>query len=60
MTSSLQPCDDDLARARFGGAVDGEQIAVEDAGVAHAQAAYFQQVIGARLEQMRIDLEMRP
>src|SRR5205809_91390 len=46
----------DLARARLARAVHGEQVAVEDAGVAHAHAADFQQVVGARLEQGGIDL----
>ena len=34
----------------------GEQVAVENAGIAHAHSADFQQVVGARLEQGGIDL----
>src|SRR5574339_441940 len=47
--------DDDLAVARFGRAVHGEQIAVENARVAHALTAYAQKIIGARRTQRRVD-----
>src|SRR5690606_9124181 len=47
--------DDDLAVAGFLGALDGEQVAVEDAGVAHAHAAHPQQVVGRLGEEGRID-----
>src|SRR5215204_458776 len=40
----VQPRHDHLARARFMRAVHSEQIAVEDAGIAHAQSAHLQQV----------------
>src|SRR5207247_4618670 len=36
--------------------VHDEQVAVEDADIAHAHTADFKQIIGARLEQGRIDL----
>src|SRR5437773_1268920 len=52
----VHPRHHDLARARLARAVHGEQVAVEDAGVAHAHAADFQQVVGTRLEQGGIDL----
>ena len=35
-----------------------QPIAVQDAGVAHAHAAHFEQVVGARLEQGRVDDRM--
>jgi len=37
----------DLPRARFARAVHGEQVTVENARIAHAHAADFQQVVGA-------------
>src|SRR6266700_3844480 len=52
----VHPGHHDLARARLARAVHGEQVAVEDAGVPHAHAAYLEQIVGARLEQGRIDL----
>ena len=36
--------------------MDGEEIAIEDAGVAHALTADFQQIVGPRRKQPRIDL----
>src|SRR6266536_466486 len=44
--------DDDLPRARFVGLVHGEEIAVDDPGILHRLAAYPQQVIGARSEEL--------
>src|SRR3989454_4542563 len=52
----VHPRHHDLARARLARAVHGEQVAVENACIAHAHAADFQQVVGARLEQGGIDL----
>src|SRR6266699_3359475 len=52
----VHPRHHDLARARLARAVHGEQVAVEDAVVPHAHAAYLEQIVGARLEQGRIDL----
>ena len=46
----------DLSGARFAGAVHRQQVAIENAGVAHAHAAHLQQVIGVRLEQLGIHL----
>ena len=37
----------------------GDQIAIEDAGVAHAEADDAQKIIGARMEQAGIDLVVR-
>ena len=34
-----------------------EQVAIEDAGIAHAHAAHLEQVVGARREHRRIDLQ---
>ena len=53
-----QARDDDLAAARVLCLVDGEQVALEDAGVAHRQAAHAQQIVSARREEIRIDLVM--
>ena len=50
----VEPGDDDLAVARLVGLVHGEQVAVEDAGIDHRQAAHLEQVIGARAEQLGI------
>src|SRR5678815_5997479 len=52
-----EPRDHDLAGARFLGAMHGEQIAFEDAGVAHRQAAHAQKVVGAWREKIGVDLE---
>src|SRR6266700_1174273 len=52
----VHPRHHDLARARLARAVHGEQVTVENAGIAHAHPADFQQVVGARLEQRGIDL----
>src|SRR5690606_30332261 len=49
------PGDDDLAVADFLGSLDGEQVAVEDAGVAHAHAPDPKQVVGGLGEQRRVD-----
>ena len=57
--ASGKPRDDDLPRAGVGGAVHGEKIAVEDAGVPHALAAHAQQVVGARREQRGIEPHVR-
>src|SRR5712672_1675747 len=46
----------DLPRARFARAVHGEQVTVENARIAHAHAADFQQVVGAGLKQSGIHL----
>ena len=43
--------------ARAAGAMHREQVAIEDAGIAHAHAAHLEQVIGARREHRRIDLQ---
>ncbi len=48
--------DDDLPAARLLRAVHGEQIAFEDAGVAHRHAAHAQQIVGARREEIGVDL----
>ncbi|CAM2151105.1 hypothetical protein PT2222_250094 [Paraburkholderia tropica] len=45
---------DDLAVFRFGFLLHGEQVAVEDAGVAHRQPAHLQQIVGAAGEQRRV------
>ena len=37
----------------------GDQVAVEDAGVAHAEADDAQEIIGARMEQAGIDVVLR-
>ena len=55
----LEARDDDLAIAHLGRAMHGDQIAVQDAGVLHAHAAHFQQVMRLGLEQLRIDLIAR-
>jgi hypothetical protein len=47
--------DDDLAVARFGRAVHGEEIAVEAARVAHALTAHAQQIIRARRKKRGVD-----
>src|SRR5882672_8917033 len=52
----VQAGDHDLPGAGFAGAVYRQQVAVEDAGIAHAHAAYLQQVIRARLEHPGVQL----
>src|SRR2546430_11335320 len=47
---------DDLAAARLLGAMHREQVAIEDADVAHRHAAHAQQIVGARREEVRVDL----
>ena len=51
-----EPGDHDLAAARLARPVHREQVAFQDARIAHRQAAHAQQVVGARREQIRIDL----
>ncbi|SOY46326.1 hypothetical protein CBM2587_A160203 [Cupriavidus taiwanensis] len=51
-----QSCHHDLAVGGFAGAAHGEQVAVEDAGVAHAQPAHAQQVIRTFIEDRGVDL----
>lgn len=48
--------DDDLAITGFAGGVDGQQVAIEDAHVLHAHAVDPQQVVGARMEEGRVDV----
>ena len=47
--------DDDLAVLRFARFLHREQVAVEDAGVAHAHAAHLQQVVGPAGEHAGFD-----
>src|SRR5690606_32192711 len=47
--------DHDAAVVGHLGAMHGDQVAVEDAGIAHAPADHAQQVIGARTERVRVD-----
>ncbi|OMP13962.1 hypothetical protein COLO4_00545 [Corchorus olitorius] len=47
---------DDLAVGGFGGSLHGQEVAIQNTGVAHAHAAHLQQKIGLRREQRRIDL----
>ncbi|MGF6368377.1 hypothetical protein OKW40_001127 [Paraburkholderia sp. RAU6.4a] len=49
-----KPRDDDLAVLRFGALLHREQVAVENARVAHRQAAHLQQVVGLAREQRRV------
>ena len=51
-----EPGDHDLPAARFARLVHGEQVALEDSRIAHRHAAHAQQVVGARREQIGIDL----
>src|SRR3954466_1013023 len=51
-----QARDHDLPAARILGFVHGEQIAFEDAGVAHREPAHAQKIIGARREEIGVDL----
>ena len=46
---------DDLAAARLARGLHGEQIAVHDAGIAHAHAMYTQQVVWTRIKQAHIE-----
>src|SRR5882672_1424325 len=48
--------DYDLPGASLGGAMHGEQIAVEDAHIAHAHPAHSEQIVGAGSEPRGIDL----
>ena len=52
----MQARDYDLSGPEFTGAMDREQIAVEDTCVAHAQTPHFEEVIGARIEKRRVEL----
>ena len=52
----VYPRHHDLAGACLARAVHRQQVAIEYTGVAHAHSADFQQVVGARLKQRRIDL----
>src|SRR3990167_5795199 len=47
---------DDLAIAGFAGGMHGQQVAVEDTHVLHAHAVHTQQVVGARVEEGRVDV----
>jgi hypothetical protein len=51
----VEACHQDLAVVRLGGAVHGQQIALEDTHLAHAVAGDAQQVVGPRVEQIGID-----
>jgi len=51
----IEPCDDDAAIPGSLRAMHGEQVAVEDAGIAHAHADDAQQEIGTWPEQRRVD-----
>src|SRR5581483_8720243 len=51
-----QAGDDDLAGARVVRAVHREEVAFDDAGVAHGHAAYAQQVVRPRREQVGVHL----
>src|SRR5262245_7249154 len=51
----VQARDHDLPGTRLLRLVHSEDVAVEDAGVAHAHAADLQQVVGARAEEVRVD-----
>src|SRR5690606_22045459 len=53
----IETGDYDLAVADFLGGMHGQQIAIENADVLHAHAAYAQQVVGARFEEAGIELE---
>src|SRR5690606_37688409 len=55
----LEANDDDLPVANLGRAMHGDEIAVEDAGIAHAHAFDPQQEMRLLLEQIRIDLIAR-
>ena len=46
-----QPCHHDLAVARLPRGLNGKQVSIDDASVAHGHAAYFQEVVGLMLEQ---------
>src|SRR3989344_3680235 len=48
--------DDDLAVTGFTSGVDGQQVTVENAHVLHAHAMHPQQVVGARVEEGRVDV----
>ncbi|MNT43344.1 hypothetical protein D3C72_1798130 [compost metagenome] len=49
-------CNHDLAVTGFAGGVDGQQVAVENADILHAHPVDAQQVVGARVEEGRIDV----
>src|SRR4051794_29915793 len=51
-----EPRHDNLPAARFLRLVHGEEVAFQDAGVAHRHAAHAQQVIGPRREKIGVDL----
>lgn len=55
----VHPGDHDLAVARLGVAMHRDEVAVEDAGVAHAYAAHTQQVVGPGREQRGVELVAR-
>src|SRR5690606_21302665 len=52
----LETNDDDLSVANLGRALHGDEIAVEDAGIAHAHAFDPQQEMRLLLDQIRLDL----
>ena len=54
-----EPYDGDLTVADLGTATDGEQITFQDAGVAHAQPAHFQQVVRAGLPERGSDCPLQ-
>src|SRR5882672_2497227 len=53
----LQASHHDLAAAHLRGAMHGNKVAIEDAGVFHTHAGNLEQVVWARLKQRRIDLQ---
>ena len=55
----VEPGDDDIAVVCGLRAVHGDEVAIENAGIAHAEADDAQQEIRARPEHLRIDGEVR-
>src|SRR5262245_24762101 len=55
----LEPCDDDLPVPDFRGAVHGDEISIQDPGVAHAHALNAEQEVRRLLEQIGINLITR-
>lgn len=47
--------DDDATVLGRGAAMHGDEVAIEDAGITHAQALHAQQIVGAWTEQFGID-----
>ena len=54
----INACNDNLTVTRLGCLFDREQIAIEDAGIAHAQALDLQEVIGPLAKEVEIDREL--